>query len=109
MRAKRISLRLSYRKSSMTSVTKTWFMPAFPWRVTITNGIFELLGSPGYYLRKGNEFINATALDGSSLPAYFPESSDPKSAQMRDLWGPPPISIHFPDPGRIPQPSRVDG
>lgn len=75
-------------------------MPAFPWKVTITKGPFELLGSPGYYLRKGNEFINATALDGTSLPAYLPTycgDFDPNTEQMRDLWSSPPVWIDFPD------------
>lgn len=80
---------------------KYMVMPAFPWRLTITKGPFDLLGSPGYYLRKGCEFINASALDGSSVPAYFP-TMDPTmhtvhAAWMRDLWGPPPLLLTFPD------------
>ncbi|MGA2177929.1 MAG: hypothetical protein ABSH38_23520 [Verrucomicrobiota bacterium] len=79
---------------------KYMVMPAFPWKVTITKGPFDLLGSPGFYLAKGAEFINATALDGTSLPAYFPtycSDFDPNTVQMRDLWSTPPLWIDFPD------------
>ena len=43
-------------------------MPSFPWAVTITEGPFQLLGHErGTYLRKGDEFIRATAPDGTKI------------------------------------------
>ena len=76
-------------------------MPSFPWAVTITEGPFPLLGHEhGTYLRKGDEFIRATAPDGTKLPAYFATNvrqTKPNNEYMKDLWSCPPLWIDFPD------------
>ena len=75
-------------------------MPVFPWRMTITEGPFELLGSGRYYLKKGDEFIQVTGLDGRGLPAYCATEvgpNGPNEEYMKDLWSCPPVWITFPD------------
>ena len=78
-------------------------LPSFPWAVTISQGPFELLGhESGAYLKKGDEFIRAAALDGTTVPAYFAtnvrdRSTQDNGAMAKDLWGCPPIWIDFPD------------
>ena len=76
-------------------------MPSFPWAVTITGGAFQLLGDERRaYLRKGDEFLRATALDGTQLPAYFATNvrqTIPDDEYMKDLWSCPPLWIDFPD------------
>jgi hypothetical protein len=76
-------------------------MPSFPWVVTITEGPFQLLGHErGTYLRKGDEFIRATAPDGTKLPAYFATNvrqTKTNDEYMKDLWSCPPLWIDFPD------------
>lgn len=76
-------------------------MPSFPWAVTITGGPFQLLGHErGTYLRKGDEFIHATAPDGTKLPAYFATNvrqTNSNDEYMKDLWSCPPVWIDFPD------------
>ena len=52
------------------------------------------------YLRKGDEFIRATAPDGTKLPAYFATNvrqTNPNDEYMKDLWSCPPVWIDFPD------------
>jgi hypothetical protein len=76
-------------------------MPSFPWAVTITEGPFQMLGhESGTYLLKGDEFIRATAPDGTKLPAYFATNvrqTKPNDEYMKDLWSCPPLWIDFPD------------
>jgi len=76
-------------------------IPSFPWVVEISKGPFEIVGCEhGFGPIAGDEFINATALDGSSLPLYFftHERSTAWTKQLsRDLFSGPPIWISFPD------------
>jgi hypothetical protein len=76
-------------------------MPSFPWAITITDGPFALRGDERRtYLAKGDEFIWATAPDGTKLPAYFATNvreTNPNDEYMKDLWSCPPVWIDFPD------------
>ena len=77
-------------------------MPSFPWVMRITRGPFDVLGhESGLYLRKGEEFIHAEALDGTAIPTYIATNVRDKTAQgcriEKDLWSQPPIWIDFPD------------
>jgi hypothetical protein len=77
-------------------------MPSFPWAVRITRGPFEILGhEAGNYMRKGSEFIQAEAPDGTGIPTYFATNVRDKTVREscieRDRWSPPPIWIDFPD------------
>jgi hypothetical protein len=77
-------------------------LPAFAWAVRITQGPFELLGQvpSGLYLKRGDEFIHAEALDGTTIPAYFPthaRHTDPVAEEMKGFWSCPPVWIDFPD------------
>jgi hypothetical protein len=76
-------------------------MPNYPWQITITEGPFQFLGhESGIYLRKGEEFINTHAPDGTNLPGYFAtavRSTKPNDEYMKDLWSCPPLWIDFPD------------
>jgi len=75
-------------------------MPNFSAAVRFTEGPLELI-SDGCAVRvkQGDEFFHATALDGTSLPGYFPSSPflNPTLERMRDTLRQPPILVHFPD------------
>jgi len=47
-------------------------MPSFPWALEFTSPSFRLLGhESGTYVKKGDEIIDAEALDGTTIPAYL--------------------------------------
>lgn len=75
--------------------------PAFPWALTITSGEFELLGyERAYHLRKGDDFIDVEALDGTSIPGFFTTNvrfANQQKELGKDLWSAPPVFIDFPD------------
>jgi hypothetical protein len=74
-------------------------MPQFSWAAEISEGPFEFeSSSAGTIFIRGEEFIDAQALDGSCLPAYLSQfDTDFKHAIDRDLYGPPPVWFYIPD------------
>jgi hypothetical protein len=75
-------------------------MPAFHGAVLITEGPFELLYQDGIArVKRGDEFIDAAALDGTTIPAYFPANGNANQTleMMHDLWSCPPVLVWFPD------------
>ncbi|MCX7018566.1 MAG: hypothetical protein WCK47_04735 [bacterium] len=82
-------------------------LPPFPWAMEVTGGTFELVGChTGVDTILGDEFIEAEALDGTSLPAYI-KVIDAGAGEFRmdrvmkeahkDLYSGPPIWTYFPD------------
>lgn len=76
-------------------------LPSFPWAIDFTSASFRLLGHErGTYLKKGDEFVLAEALDGTTIPAYFATNVRQTrwhDEMMKDLWSCPPLWIDFPD------------
>ncbi len=76
-------------------------MPSFPWAVDLTSPSFKLLGHErGTYIKKGDEFILAEALDGTAIPAFFATNvrqTKWHDEMIKDMWGCPPVWIDFPD------------
>ena len=79
--------------------------PQFPHVLEILDGSFETIVSRNDkdFIR-GSEFVNATSLDGTSVPFYFsmgggnPDNDSPIGNIFRkDLYAPPPIRLWYPD------------
>lgn len=85
--------------------------PQMPWFAEIVSGSFEFTACQplGTTFIRNNEFVNAQALDGTTLPLYLTNDDEslPFSASGRkrildqDLYGPSPLSIYFPDMNEI--------
>ncbi len=81
-------------------------LPPFPWALTVTAGPFTLVGQEfGTSIKKGDEFIHAEALDGTTIPVYLPASTDEHHALMKGFYAPPPLQIDFPDMAEYGAPS----
>lgn len=80
-------------------------VPSFPWTMEILEGNFEVGGShQGMSIIARDEFVQATALDGTCLPMYLNEDAQTgfhKSRILqgidRDLFGAAPVWMYFPD------------
>jgi hypothetical protein len=87
----------------------------FPWMMEIIGGTFEIESShQGTNFIRGEEFVDAQALDGTLLPCYLVHSVpgyNPDSDWMitraleRDFWGPPPVWEYCPDLEEVTQES----
>jgi len=80
-------------------------VPSFPWTMEVLEGDFEFGGShQGMSIIARDEFVQATALDGTCLPMYINEDAQTgfhKSRILqgidRDLFGAAPVWMYFPD------------
>jgi hypothetical protein len=80
-------------------------MPVFPWAMEIVQGPLDVQSARGdVQIVAYDEFVNAQALDGTSLPLYLPTpqagidtSANLRVAIARDMYGPPPVWIGIPD------------
>jgi hypothetical protein len=84
--------------------------PAFDWFLEITGGSLELMASCiGNNFMRGDEFVHATALDGTSLPFYLGDAildmpcnlDNLKRIIDADMFGPPPVWSYYPDMNEI--------
>lgn len=59
-------------------------VPAFPWAMTVTEGNLEINGHfRGMDASKGDEFVDAVALDGTTIPAYI-KTIDPQEGYLKE-------------------------
>lgn len=82
-------------------------VPAFPWAMTVTEGNLEINGHfRGMDSSKGDEFVDAVALDGTTMPTYI-KTIDPQEAYLHtahtmreiseDLYQGPTLWTYTPD------------
>ncbi len=88
--------------------------PVFPWATEILGGPLEVQSARsvgGVQIIANDEFLDAEALDGTSLPLYLPtpdanggvDSENLRAAAAKGMYGPPPVWVDIPDMVKVPK------